>query len=171
MRFNSKQKIFIILSVVLFVIWICTLALLMQTDYKGNITNAVFTASVGCAAALGLYIMIFSGKYSIKANLNNDNLKSVNTDVLSAYIGVLFVDIAGFFMMSCSSLMIAYDQKKVGKFNLVGLAILITLVLLTVVVMVSCIKISAKIRRYQMQEYNDNLPQQNEIAEGNSQSE
>lgn len=154
MRFNTKQKIFIILSIALFFVWIGTMTLLTQTEYKGNITNATFTACVGCAAALALYVTIFSGKYRIKTNLSESNSDSVNSDVLNAYIGVLYVDIAGFFMMSCSSLMIAYDQKEVRKFNLVGLAILLTLIALTAVIMTACLKISAKIRRYTLQEQN-----------------
>lgn len=155
MRLDTKQKIFIILSIVLFFVWIGTMTLLTQTDYKGSLTNATFTACVGCVAALALYIMVFSGKYRIKTQLNEQNSDKVNSNVLNAYIGVLYVDIIGFFMMSCASLMTKYDQKEVRKFNLVGLAVLLTMLALAVVVTVSCLKISAQLRRYSMQEQND----------------
>lgn len=157
MRLNKQQKISTIISFIFFFVWIITLAMLTRTGYKGSLTNAAFTASVGCCVAMIFYVLIFSGKAKVSAKLNDVNTQKIKSDITSSYIAILYVDIAGFFMMSVASLLVAYDFKQVRKFNWLGVAIIATLCMITVVVFAAYLKISAKERRLFLQEKNDSM--------------
>lgn len=157
MRLDKKQKIAVIFSVVFFIVWIVTLALLTKKDYKGSLTNATFTATVGCAAAIIFYVLILADKAQVNAKLSEKDTLKIKSCVISAYIAVLYVVIAGFFMMSVASLFTAYDIKEVRKFNWVGATVLITMLMLTVCVLTSYFKVRGVERRLSLQEHNDNL--------------
>lgn len=157
MRLDTRQKIAVAFSVVFFIIWITVLAMLTETEYKGSITNATFTATVGCVAVIIFYVLIFAGKAQVGVKLAKEDADKVKSNIIDAYIAVLYVLIAGFFMMSVATLLVAYDIKQVRKFNWVGAAVLVTLLMLAVAVVCSYLKIRATERRYSIQEHNDSL--------------
>lgn len=162
MRLDTRQKIAVAFSVVFFIIWIAVLALLAETDYKGSITNATFTATIGCIAVIIFYVLIFAGKAQAGVRLAKEDADKVKSRITDVYIAVLYVIIAGFFMMSVATLLVAYDIKQVRKFNWVGAAVLVTMLMLAVTVVGGYLKIRSTERRYSLQEHNDVLDEKAE---------
>lgn len=156
---GKKQKIALIISIVIFFAWIVTLSVLLQGEYEGNMTNSIFTACVGCGGAIALYISIFVYKKKLD-NMTKEQELYINQKIKNVLIAVLYVDILGFFMMSVATLLNAYDQKEVVKFGWVGFSVLITMLALIVAVVWGYLSVAGAVRRIQCQNANDNLNKQ-----------
>lgn len=171
MRLDKKQKIAVIFSFVFFAVWIVTMAMLAAKERGGNTNNAIFTTIVGCMAVIVFYVLIFADKTKVSAKLNDADALKIKSCIISAYISVLYVLIAGFFMMSVASLFTAFDFKQVRKFNWVGATVLLTMIMLAASVITSYLMVRGVERRLSVQEHNDSMSGSDDSSQGKAEND
>lgn len=153
-NFSRKQKISIIFSMWLFFLWIVSMPFIMRMDFKGSLSNCIWTSCFGIALVMAIYFLIFMDRYKIRKFANSEDCERIKSIKRATYIALVYEDIVAFYLLTFATLIVDVEDQILGKFGWFGLISVLTVAAIAFTVAISTMKIYNLSKAFRRQEEN-----------------